>query len=448
MMGTVRQRNRGDRTSLILFIFFILLSLFVLPVLFSLKSDGTLGKNAPWVAIWSPMWLVDIFILLTTLATLAVPEEDDQDEDPDAPSTKPDDTKFSLWEKVLLLTTTCSFIVAQIFVLMRMDHYTHWDWYVVFIPWYVYEAAIILKALPIACSRAQSPSTDFSDLQLNQAEDGGEEDLFMQRMNELTKYFEKSMEISRQRKAILISLLRLWQSLFLAARLNHFVHWNWGLVLLPVWIYLALQYGYVMLFRTMGSTLLSGLDDEAILSGQVADPMILVRYQQGQEMMANASLTCLTQLVPLFMALMLIGRLESRSYSTFLIILPVFLILGCLGCVVCCGLCCLSTIDTDSLEAELLKAQRGEGGGVGGDAAGSSAGGEDGEYSPPNPTPTPLVVPMPPAEETYGTFPVPTSSPPAAASPPAAPAATSSSPLIQTSAADAVPAPGIDVDID
>ncbi|RYH06079.1 hypothetical protein EON65_43325, partial [archaeon] len=58
------QRNRGDRTALGLLIAFIFACLFLLPVLFSLKSDGTLGNNAPWVAIWSPMWFADLVLLL------------------------------------------------------------------------------------------------------------------------------------------------------------------------------------------------------------------------------------------------------------------------------------------------------------------------------------------------------------------------------------------------
>lgn len=82
------------------------------------------------------------------------------------------------------------------------------------------------------------------------------------------------------------------------------------------------------------------------------------------------------------MAILLVSRLDSTSFSTFIIILPVFLFLGCCMCGVGCGLCYLTCADT------------GEGSEVGSDDPGSrmmpnetSAGemeAEQAKYTPPD----------------------------------------------------------------
>ena len=56
------QKNKSDHFIISLFFLFIIFSLLVLPVLFSLKCDGL---NIPWTALWSPMWAVDILLLIS-----------------------------------------------------------------------------------------------------------------------------------------------------------------------------------------------------------------------------------------------------------------------------------------------------------------------------------------------------------------------------------------------
>eukprot|EP01032_Pedospumella_encystans_P038857 gene38857-44046_t len=58
------QKNHKDRTVIVLFIALVFAAILILPILFSLKSDGTLGNDAKWVAIWTPMWVVDLFQLV------------------------------------------------------------------------------------------------------------------------------------------------------------------------------------------------------------------------------------------------------------------------------------------------------------------------------------------------------------------------------------------------
>jgi hypothetical protein len=147
-----------------------------------------------------------------------------------------------------------------------------------------------------------------------------------------------------------------------------------------------------------GSSKLQGLDSEAIMSGVETDPLKLAQFQQGNDLMSNSFFLCIAQAVPLFMAIMLVCRLEVSSYSTFLIILPVFLFIGCCCCIVFCGLLCLTVVDTNELEEEISGKPNGA-------ANGNGQSGEEGGYSPPV-----VLTTEPPAESqsnnsaVYGTF--------------------------------------------
>lgn len=333
------------------------------------------------------MWFVDLFLLLSGFLLLCDKERPETNEDGDEIPTE----KVSLWEKAGNLLSTVLFVLIQLFVMIRMDNYTHWGWFVVFIPWYIYEGIEMLSLSKLCFFTTVTPP-NHEHVNLN-LEEGQEEDAFMARMNLETAYFEKLMEVNRAKKAFLVSVLRVWQALFLAYQLDSEA-WNWGLVFLPIWLYLAVQYGSVLLFRAWASAKLNGLDAEGIMAGRESDPIVLVKFQQGNELLAFASLTCITQLIPLFMAIMLVCRLQNGSYSTFLIILPVFIILGCGCCIVFCGICCLSAIDMDSLEEEMTKAS-GQPKPAGDPEEGNA------NYEPPV---QPIVM-MPPAEETtYGTL--------------------------------------------
>jgi hypothetical protein len=50
------------------------------------------------------------------------------------------------------------------------------------------------------------------------------------------------------------------------------------------------------------------------------------------------------------MAVLLVSRLEAGHFSTFIILIPVFMLLGCCMCGVCCGFCALASVDTNQLD--------------------------------------------------------------------------------------------------
>ncbi len=59
------------------------------------------------------------------------------------------------------------------------------------------------------------------------------------------------------------------------------------------------------------------------------------------------------------MAILLVSRLEASVFSTFIILIPIFIGLGCCMCGVVCGICALSCVDMSALDEEAGQAQPG-----------------------------------------------------------------------------------------
>jgi hypothetical protein len=346
------QRNRNYRFSLYLCILSVFAALFVLPVLFSLKADGTLGHNAPWTAIWTPMWIFDLFVLGASFYMFCVSEVKETNEEGEEVVT---DT-IPLSERLSNIVLTSMFVLLQIFITMRLDRSVRWNWFAVFSPWFVYEAVAILGLLYPAFFKKITPPTH-ENIQINEEEGNLEEELFRKKVENEMEYFKEVIASFQARETIFEHLLRIWLAIFLAMKLNHSVHWDWGLVLLPIWVYFFFKYAMVFVLRRWAGSITkeNQLDPEHM--EYESDPIKQVKYMQVEGLYSSSSSGCFFQCIPLFMALMLISRLDVSSFSTFLIILPVFLILGCCCIGVFCSVVCLASTDLEEAEQQMREAQ-------------------------------------------------------------------------------------------
>mmetsp|Transcript_22986 Transcript_22986/g.38476 ORF Transcript_22986/g.38476 Transcript_22986/m.38476 type:complete len:543 (-) Transcript_22986:1096-2724(-) len=370
------QKNRKDRMLVVLLVAFVFAAVLILPILFSLKSDGTLGGNASWVAIWTPMWIVDVVMVMGATMVLCDGSEPEQNTGDDEDEEPPEE-KLPLMERAYNWFQTAVFVWLQVFVLLKLDN-TMWKrtWFEIFIPWFVYESLVIGNNVRAAVSSVPKPQHEDIASLLEEGQNG-EEEVFMMKIELESKYFDKVLERNDACKAIMSSLLRVWLAIFLALKAEGSVQWNYGLVLLPIWVYFFMQYLLVFVYRSWGSSKLEGLDMEAIEAGEEKDALKVVSAQQGSHLVSTSMLLCALQCAPLFMAVLLISRLESSAnISTFVIILPVFLVIGCCCCGVFCGICMLSNVDMEEFEGELKR----QGGGM---AGGGADGEEDGSYAPP-----------------------------------------------------------------
>lgn len=350
------QKNKADRCTIALLFLFIILSLLVLPVLFSLKCDGL---NIPWTALWTPMWIVDLFGLISVVAVCRMKgkkhktNENNASLEQDMMNDENDEHEGegpSLQEKVFNFISHIVFVLAQIFILMRLDENIRWNWFAVFSPWFIYEANNVLTILMSghAFSTIIKPT---DQVQTSVNNDEHDDNFFHQKITEETEYFKKVLMQSQDRKQIIVSLIRAWFAIFLAVKSNHTVDWNWGLVLLPVWVYLLVTYIEAYMYRQWGS---KKIEENAIYEEEVnVDPLKQTKAMQGAELLSLSQSSCIvTTLGPLLIALLLVCRLEVSSYSTFIIIIPVFITIGCCFCLTFGVICCLSTVDTDSLEKQ------------------------------------------------------------------------------------------------
>lgn len=346
------QRNRNYRFSLYLCILAVFVSLFILPVLFSLKADGTLGKDAPWTAIWTPMWLFDLFILAASFSMILTSEVKETNEDGEEVVTE----KIPLSERVSNVVLTSMFVLIQIFVTMKLDRSICWNWFAVFAPWFVYEAVALLNLFYPAFLKNLTPPTH-ENIQLNEEDGNAEEELFRKKIEIEMEYFKEVMTQFQSRETMVEHLLRIWLAIFLAVKLNHSVQWDWGLVLLPMWVFFFYKFVMVYVIRHWAGSIQREHNIHPEQMEYETDPMKQVKYMQMEGLYSTSSSGCFSQCAPLFMALMLISRLDVSSFSTFLILLPIFLVLGCCCIGVCCSVVCLANTDLDEAEQQLKAAQ-------------------------------------------------------------------------------------------
>jgi hypothetical protein len=345
------QSNTADRWKIFLFIAFVFSVILILPILFSLKCDNRL--KAPWMAIWTPMWLVDAVMAIVVCLTVVSSASEKTGENGEV---LPPEESDKWHVKVLMLTETAAFILIQVLVFLRLDGNIEWSWFVVFIPWYIFEGLNILELIPIALATVPPPNLDDYHEMTPATEDDGPDSEVNRKVQLEAKYYEDLMNQFSARKDMVICVLHLWFSLFLAAKINHDVRWDWGLVMLPIWLYFALHLWVWRHLKKWGESLLVGIDVEGLMSGAVPfEPRMMVKMQVGTDLQAAASSSFYGRLPHLLLALLLVSRLEVSRFSTFLVIFPIFLIIFLCICVVGCGLCCLSSVDP-----EKLREQRGQ----------------------------------------------------------------------------------------
>lgn len=101
-------------------------------ILLAVKLDGGLQPWNYW-AVLSPLW-----VLLITAAVLAVSS---------IPFLLLRQLELRVWQLFFYMIAYIAAVLALIFIILRADKTTHWDWSLVFIPLYVLEALFLLYAL-------------------------------------------------------------------------------------------------------------------------------------------------------------------------------------------------------------------------------------------------------------------------------------------------------------
>ena len=274
------QSNRGDRIKIGILVTLIFCAILIFPILFCLKCDGRLD-NAPWLAIWTPMWLVNAIMVISSLLYLLEKEDDPTPNHDD--STSPPE-KVPLITKLHLTAQSITFVMIQILVLLRLDHQITSSWFNVFIPWYIYEALALVEKLPVAIPPIPPLDPSVYTAKAYVDEESGDTitpDIHIVLLE--TERHTKLVEQIAVRVSAVASLLRVWFALLVAARLDHDIQWDWGAVMVPVWIYFGVEIICAYVLRQWGAALVeeADVDVAALEEGGETDPIKMMKFQHG-----------------------------------------------------------------------------------------------------------------------------------------------------------------------
>uniref|UniRef100_A0A7S4JN11 J domain-containing protein n=1 Tax=Odontella aurita TaxID=265563 RepID=A0A7S4JN11_9STRA len=390
-----------DRSKIFAIFVVIAVAIFILPVLICLQVDGHLGPNAQWMAIFTPLWIWDTFILFYHIRVIMMgpiqrPDHIPEDEwiDP-LPMSK---RYFSLFRFVLV-------VVFEILAGLKLDDDVPWKWAAVFAPIYLWEATTLYKKFPLARMRIVTvedleealgkPFAEFTQ---------AERELIARRYSVVpsphSAEFEAAHKLkSRARQDCIKLLFRVVFLAFVIINLDYDFNWNWWAVFTPIWILsFCICCGTIQGFReTVSAAAEKDPDTFAGGKGQSLDGTMPVKpagmgtdienpgtsaagygamaddgdgkaatsqpggkdaqkpsvsdeereelkaqvAQSGHRMLSGIC----SQAFLLIIVLLFVGKVEGAGYSSVVIISPFLFVAGIMLCCLGCTIFCVTEID-------------------------------------------------------------------------------------------------------
>ena len=336
------QTNKFDCVliTLLLSIFFIFL--LALPILICLKVDGTI--TSPWSLIWIPMWIVDAILLIIFSLHLcccvfdSTRDEDGEDSQPDQNASIP--------SKLYYFFIVVFFVAAQITLVMKADGTLMDTWLIAFIPLFALEVLTIAGSLPTATSKVEPPDyTAMSGL----IEDPIE--MQFQRIQMDNEYHKRTLEKMYDTKTIYVSCIRIAFVVLLSVKLDDDASMNWGLVFLPIFIYFIGHLVWGTYIAALGAKVLRGIDTR--IPPEQMDPVTQAEYQRGMTLVALGNSESCGLFLPVTISTLLLLYLTIGGFSSFIVMIPIFIIIGCCMCCTFCSLAFVSNVDVDKMEEEM-----------------------------------------------------------------------------------------------
>jgi hypothetical protein len=332
------QENKAD-CALITFLFLIgFVLVLCLPILFCLRVDGDISLM--WSFIWFPMWIIDLLLLIAVLITMVVPCF--RDLDPEDEQGRPSVLQEVLRGFYTVIQATL-FILLQVFVVLKLDGILTWSWIKVFIPWFIYDGAIVGENLMSSFASVGPPNHK----ELSYSVEDPEE-MRMKRIAMDGSYHDSLLSRFNSRRYIVVSTLRIVFAFMLAYKLDNNSSMNWALVFLPVWIYFVLEFFWASTLTAWGIGKISQIDQSKHPSEM--DPVELAELKRGADLIARGQLEMCTMWLPVSLAILFVCYLMIGGFSSFFVLIPVFLIIGICMCCVFCTLCCAVSVDVDKMD--------------------------------------------------------------------------------------------------
>ncbi|RKO85756.1 hypothetical protein BDK51DRAFT_53242 [Blyttiomyces helicus] len=311
------------------------------PAFVAARVDGKITWK--WTHVFIPLFILDALLFLGALVysagvaqaaeEAAAQEEADEEtfmEDRSQQHVRREQRAKRRARRTLvsrLMTVGCAglFIAFHVLIALRLDETIDWSWAAVFAPWFAVEAVnLFMACVNLAAMLREGYQTP--------------PDLADPESAEPTSYPFKPAE-----KALLaidafdFLALRTLQAVFIALKVQGSLTWDWALVFLPAWIWLAVQ---LILLRLSYTRLRSLTAQHPSLKSQL-------NFQIGVFLIgATLAYYSIGQLVARL-------RSDGGSPSAGVILIPVFLVLSILFCCVCCCIPSMVYINKVHLEQEM-----------------------------------------------------------------------------------------------
>ena len=340
------QRNNADKILALSLIFGIIFAGILQPILICLKVDGEL-PSATWFEVLIPLFLFDFFLIIDGLGGLCMPNNTEADDDGNLPEQI---TPVDRVKAFLMLSIYILLVVFQVNLASKLDDNSAdspWTWNTVFIPWYLWEALRVGWLVQETCfTTIERPELLGGDEE--EGEDAGAGVNNEINMQKLVIYYSQLGQQKLGNWTIRVCVLRFCFAIFLAAKLDGNVDWNWGLVMLPVWIFLLFQGVFACYFKIDGDMMMDGIDPQTLEINPNVEDHAKVMY--GSNMNGTCANMCAGGCGYTLMFVLLVVAVQVETISSFLIILPLWFMAFGILTTVFCFFCFLGLADTSQMD--------------------------------------------------------------------------------------------------
>ena len=227
-----------DRSKIFLIFVATVALFFIVPVLICMHVDGDLGE-ATWVQTFTPVWILDVFLLFHHSRMLTM-----------GPIQKPDDIPEEEWtdplpmnERKMGFFRFALKVSFEIMLALKLDDNTSFSWGIIFLPIWIQEALAIRKVLPLSLITVMTLS-EFGTHLGKQPSEITDIDKFEAAASGIavvpsidspeTLVVLKAKEKARSKLTQII--FRDVFLLLLILQLDDEIDWSWWLIFLPIWV--------------------------------------------------------------------------------------------------------------------------------------------------------------------------------------------------------------------
>lgn len=371
------QTNKEARLIVIVYALLAFIWILLQPALVANKFDEAYASSYTWVSIWTPSWVANAYALADSIAAFFI-RWDFEEEAFDTIYHIPDKSWLKThFPVVRRLGNVILFIIFQALVLDRADNEYQGSWWGILVPWYVYELVWIALSLyhgffvtikrpddvgeegkpltssPVGAKDAEGGSastpTDIEsggEVEIKASEVPTHHEMSPVEKQRIFAYYNDRIHQKHDQHAVFNSTMRLCLAFMLAAKLDG-AAFDWGVTFWPVWLWLVVRNFLAYHYAERGADEGKQVDFRALYAnGMTGEVEQVAKAWYFFDMVGNAMLMCLCQVVPCFIFIALACAFQhvvppAMTVTVALFPFWFFFSIGtlCCACFCACGFC-------------------------------------------------------------------------------------------------------------